>query len=100
MEVDLRSNSEADNITSCPMNFTTVSEGDDRYCSYSRKQISSYHNGLKNNKAEIKTIFEDYLANADEKPVYYHCYGGADRTGTIGFLLGAILKMSYTIYLT
>ena len=96
MEVDLRSNSEADNITSCPMNFTTVSEGDDRYCSYSRKQISSYHNGLKNNKAEIKTIFEDYLANADEKPVYYHCYGGADRTGTIGFLLGAILKMSYT----
>ena len=95
-EVDLRSADEADNITRCGMNYTTVNEGDDRFVSYTRLPISSYHNGLKNNKAQIKTIFEDYLANADEKPVYYHCYGGADRTGTIGFLLGAILGMSYT----
>ena len=96
VEVDLRSNSEADNISTSPMNKAGVTADDADYVTYKRHQISSYHNGLKNNKAEFKTIFEDYLANADEKPVYYHCYGGADRTGTIGFLWGAILGMSYT----
>ena len=95
-EIDLRSDSEADNITACAMNKAGVTEDDPEFVSYKRLQISSYNNGLKNNKAQIKTIFEDYLANADKKPVYYHCYGGADRTGTIGFLLGAILGMSYT----
>ena len=39
-----------------------------------------------------------FLAFADskEKPVYFHCWGGADRTGTVGFLLGGLLGMSYT----
>lgn len=41
------------------------------------------------NKAIIETL-------ADEKiyPVYLHCWGGADRTGMIVFVLGAILGMS------
>ena len=95
-EVDLRSDSEADNITRCGMNLTTVTEDDPTFVSYERLQISSYADGLTGSKANIKKIFENYLANADEKPVYYHCYGGADRTGTIGFLLGAILGMSYS----
>lgn len=98
VEIDLRSDSEADNITGCAMNKAGVTETDDNFVGYFRKPISSYHTAL--NKAEdqatFKTIFENYLANADEKPVYYHCYGGADRTGTIGFLLGAILGMNYT----
>ena len=95
-EVDLRGASETDNIAKCAMNKTTVTEDDPEFVTYERLQISSYHDGLKDSKANIKTIFEKYLANADEKPVYYHCYGGADRTGTIGFLLGAILGMSYS----
>ena len=40
-------------------------------------------------------IFEA-LANAEEKHVYFHCWGGADRTGTIAFLLNAICGVSYT----
>ena len=40
-------------------------------------------------------IFEA-LANAGEKHVYFHCWGGADRTGTIAFLLNAICGVSYT----
>ena len=95
-EIDLRSDSEADNITKCAMNKTDVTEDDDEFVSYARIKVGSYATGLKENKAQYKTIFEDYLANADQKPVYYHCYGGADRTGTIGFMLGAILGMSYT----
>lgn len=28
-------------------------------------------------------------------PIYFHCWGGADRTGTAAFVLGAFLGMSY-----
>ena len=43
----------------------------------------------------VATIFER-LKEADKKPVYYHCYGGADRTGTLGFLLNGLLGVSYS----
>ena len=35
-----------------------------------------------------------FLSNPDIYPAYCHCWGGADRTGTTYFLLGAILGMS------
>lgn len=40
----------------------------------------------------VKKIFELF---ADEKnyPLYFHCQGGGDRTGTIAFLLEALLGM-------
>ena len=51
------------------------------------------------NKAEsaqnYPRIFE-LLANADEEHVYFHCWGGADRTGMVAFFLNAILGVSYT----
>ena len=43
----------------------------------------------------VKEIFE-YYAQADKQHVYFHCWGGADRTGVTGFLLNAILGVSYT----
>ena len=33
-------------------------------------------------------------------PLYFHCQGGGDRTGTLAFLLGAVLGMSYEDLLT
>ncbi len=38
-----------------------------------------------------------YKVFADPKsyPIYYHCWGGADRTGTFAFILGAFLGMRY-----
>ena len=45
-------------------------------------------------RANVVAIF-DLLKNADQKPVYYHCFGGADRTGTVGFLLNGLLGVSY-----
>ena len=95
VEIDLRSSGERNGYPA-NNNYCDFSSENDPDIGYVLKSISSYDNGMKNNKSLIKDVFEDYLSKADESPVYYHCYGGADRTGTIGFLLGAVLGMSYT----
>ena len=88
LEIDLRSSGERNGYTACGF----AKDGD---IDYKLLSISSYDNGMKNNKKEIKQVFEAF-AEADKHPVYYHCYGGADRTGVVGFMLGAVLGMSYT----
>ena len=58
--------------------------------------LVSYENFLKQNSYKnLPEIFE-MMANADEKHVYFHCWGGADRTGMLDFFLNAILGVSYT----
>ena len=37
--------------------------------------------------------FFKVFANPESYPIYYHCWGGADRTGTFAFILGAYLGM-------
>ena len=53
-------------------------------------------NGEVTNKYLLRKMFVEAFTNANEKHVYFHCWGGADRTGTVAFLLGAVLGMSYT----
>ena len=43
------------------------------------------------NIRELKWIISELKQN---KPVYFHCQNGADRTGTLGFLIGALLGMN------
>ncbi|MBR6050897.1 MAG: tyrosine-protein phosphatase [Clostridia bacterium] len=45
-------------------------------------------------KAKIKEVFTD-LANPDNYPIYLHCTHGIDRTGTICFILEAVLGVPY-----
>ena len=45
------------------------------------------------NPARIKEVFE-LFADEDAYPIYFHCNIGTDRTGCIGYLLGAFLGMS------
>lgn len=64
---------------------------------YDRQIIPSYAELLTGSQGIcVKNIFLDFLDATTTSSVYFHCMGGADRTGTIGFLLGGILGMSYT----
>ena len=48
---------------------------------------------------QIRKIFE-LFADETAYPIYMHCQGGGDRTGTLAFLLGAVLGMSYDDLIT
>lgn len=41
-----------------------------------------------------------WLADSQNYPAYFHCWGGADRTGTIAFLLLALLGVELTDLIT
>lgn len=89
IELDLRGNSDiGDGYKACGF----AKDGDIDYVMHA---IKSYEQTFTQTRSEIAPIFE-ILKNADKKPVYYHCFGGADRTGTIGFLLNGLLGVSYT----
>ncbi len=44
-------------------------------------------------EAAVKEIFE-LLADPKAYPIYYHCWGGSDRAGTVAFLLEALLGVA------
>ena len=89
IELDLRGTGDiSDGYKACGF----AEDGD---IEYQMHAIKSYEQTFTNTRSEVAPIFE-ILKNADTKPVYYHCFGGADRTGTIGFLLNGLLGVSYT----
>ena len=59
---------------------------------YSR--INGYHEAFLEPEGYKKTF--EILAKKESYPVYYHCTGGADRTGTVTFLLNGLLGVSET----
>lgn len=46
----------------------------------------------KSNRKALRAFFKPF-ANPKNYPLYYHCWGGADRTGTFAYILGAFLGM-------
>ena len=88
VELDLRGTGDiSDGYKACGF----AKNGDIEYVMHA---IKSYEQTFTNTRSEVAPIFE-LLKNADNKPVYFHCFGGADRTGTIGFLLNGLLGVSY-----
>ena len=88
VELDLRGSGDiGDNYNACGF----AENGDIQYVMHA---IKSYEQTFTNTRSEVAPIFE-LLKNANNKHVYFHCFGGADRTGTIGFLLNGLLGVSY-----
>lgn len=46
----------------------------------------------KKNQKNVRAFYKVFTKKS-AYPIYYHCWGGADRTGTFAFILGAFLGM-------
>ena len=90
VEVDHRSSSEAPNLPPSPLSTEEfpVEYRRDGY------KVSAYTSFLTAGNTEIQNVYKAF-ADADTKHVYYHCIGGADRTGCVGFVLLGLLGVSY-----
>ncbi|MBP9987604.1 MAG: tyrosine-protein phosphatase [Bacteroidales bacterium] len=62
---------------------------------YARFQIGAYIGAfIFDGHIKYAECFK-YLSHKENYPVYIHCFGGADRTGTVCFLLQMLLGVSY-----
>ena len=88
-ELDLRSDSEAKSITK------SVLGTDITYKRTPLAQTASHMEGLTNSKSTYKAALAFVFSCVkSDKPVYFHCAIGRDRTGTLAFLLEGVLGMS------
>ena len=88
-ELDLRSDSEAKNITK------SVLGSDISYKRTALGQTQSHMEGLTNSQSTYKAALQYVFSCVkNDKPVYFHCAIGRDRTGTLAFLLEGVLGMS------
>ena len=101
-EIDFRDTAESNNLTESPLKSYFKTHYDQTIdVDYLRlDNMNAYDDffsitSSKSYYSNIKNMFKAF-ADAENKHVYFHCWGGADRTGTAGFLLGAILGMSLT----
>ena len=90
VELDLQKASETGNRTKSAIDSEEIP------VEYKCLTLVSYENFLKQDSYKNLPEVMHYLANADERHVYFHCWGGADRTGMLDFFVNAILGVSYT----
>lgn len=87
-DIDLRNNSETGSITTSPLGAGVE---------YFHQSLDFYANAVSTSAASARTVavlkkvMACVVAN---KPCYFHCMSGADRTGTIAYLLLSLLGVS------
>lgn len=89
-DLDLRTSSEA-NMSSSPLSKNTGVSVDYKRIENSYASRISTFDEADASIVAIKWIISELKK---DKPVYFHCSVGADRTGTIAFLIGALCGMS------
>ena len=99
LEIDLRGSGDIGD------NYKANAFAEDDDIAYEMLAIKSYNETFSKDgsgstnptkaRQTVAQIFER-IKEADQKPIYYHCYGGADRTGTLGFLINGLLGVSYS----
>ena len=87
-DIDLRNNSETGSITTSPLGGSVE---------YFHQSLDFYANAVSTSEASARTVsvLKKVMACvAANKPCYFHCMSGADRTGTIAYLLLSLLGVS------
>ena len=86
-ELDLRSSNEALYIDKSPV-------GDD--VTYIRIHNEDYYESGVQNRKDLYKRNLDFIFDCvkNDKPVFFHCHIGADRTGTLAFLIEGLLGVS------
>ena len=83
-DLDVRGfGSEAGNLTKSPISGANLEYA----------KLIAYHE-IFDVPENVRYIFS-LLADKRNYPIYFHCSGGADRTGTLAFLINALLGVSY-----
>lgn len=85
-DIDLRSAGEAGNVTESPLGVE-----------YNRFSVVQYYEGLVSvsSQALYRAAIEEVFSCVESgKAVFFHCLGGADRTGTLAMLLEGLLGVS------
>lgn len=87
-DIDLRNNSETGGITTSPLGAGVE---------YFHQSLDFYANAVSTSAASARTVavLKKVMACvAANKPCYFHCMSGADRTATIAYLLLSLLGVS------
>lgn len=65
--------------------------------SYGDLIASNYNVAVSNDGISVKSLREIFETLSDETnyPIYFHCNAGADRTGTLAFLIEGLLGVTY-----
>ncbi len=87
-DIDLRNNSETSGITTSPLGAGVE---------YFHQSLDFYANAVSTRAALARTVavLKKVMACvAANKPCYFHCMSGSDRTGTIAYLLLSLLGVS------
>lgn len=87
-DIDLRNNGETGGITASPLGGRVE---------YYHQSLDFYANAVSTSTASVRTVavLKKVMACvAANKPCYFHCMSGADRTGTIAYLLLSLLGVS------
>jgi protein-tyrosine phosphatase len=87
-DIDLRNNSETGSITTSPLGAGVE---------YFHQSLDFYANAVSTSAASARTVavLKKVMACvAANKPCYFHCMSGADRAGTIAYLLLSLLGVS------